>query len=186
MVTISNNLVHDNGTGITASSNVLVVGNSVYAQTGTNNVGINVTGNAEALQRLFESHGRLYAGPVDSLRDVLQDTRDHEQALAAGVVSELAADSDAAKLRAAELAMQIAAMAPLKRNTEPAEVADAAVFLASELGRGTTFTIFLLRVPAPAIEETAGKQSKVMTYQDLLRNENDELLIFITPRIVKS
>lgn len=30
------------------------------------------------------------------------------------------------------------AMAPLKRNTDPAEVADAAVFLASDLGRGVT------------------------------------------------
>jgi len=39
----------------------------------------------QALQRLFESHGRLLAGPVDSLRDVLQDTRDHETALAAGM-----------------------------------------------------------------------------------------------------
>jgi type VI secretion system FHA domain protein len=39
----------------------------------------------QALQRLFESHGRLFAGPVDSLRDVLQDTRDHESALAAGM-----------------------------------------------------------------------------------------------------
>lgn len=39
----------------------------------------------QALQRLFESHGRLFAGPVDSLRDVLQDTRDHETALAAGM-----------------------------------------------------------------------------------------------------
>jgi len=39
----------------------------------------------QALQRLFEAHGRLYAGPVDSLRDVLQDTRDHEEALAAGM-----------------------------------------------------------------------------------------------------
>ena len=32
-------------------------------------------------------------------------------------------------------------MAPLRRNTEPAEVADAAVFLASELGRGVTGNI---------------------------------------------
>ncbi|MBI1898177.1 MAG: enoyl-ACP reductase [Acidobacteria bacterium] len=31
-----------------------------------------------------------------------------------------------------------AAKAPLRRNTEPAEVADAAVFLASDLGRGVT------------------------------------------------
>ena len=28
--------------------------------------------------------------------------------------------------------------APLRRNTDPAEVADAAVFLASDLGRGVT------------------------------------------------
>jgi type VI secretion system protein len=39
----------------------------------------------QALQRLFESHGRLFAGPVDSLRDVLQETRDHETAIAAGM-----------------------------------------------------------------------------------------------------
>lgn len=32
----------------------------------------------------------------------------------------------------------VAAIAPLKRNTDPAEVADAAVFLASNLGRGVT------------------------------------------------
>jgi type VI secretion system protein len=43
----------------------------------------------QALQRLFESHGRLYAGPVDVLREVLQDARDHEQALAAGMKSGL-------------------------------------------------------------------------------------------------
>jgi enoyl-[acyl-carrier protein] reductase I len=34
-----------------------------------------------------------------------------------------------------------AGMAPLKRNTDPAEVADAAVFLASDLGRGVTGNI---------------------------------------------
>jgi enoyl-[acyl-carrier protein] reductase I len=33
---------------------------------------------------------------------------------------------------------RIPAVAPLKRNTDPAEVADAAVFLASDLGRGVT------------------------------------------------
>ena len=32
----------------------------------------------------------------------------------------------------------VAARAPLRRNTDPAEVADAAVFLASDLGRGVT------------------------------------------------
>jgi type VI secretion system protein len=35
----------------------------------------------QALVRLFESHGRLYGGPVDSLRDVLQDAKDHELAV---------------------------------------------------------------------------------------------------------
>jgi enoyl-[acyl-carrier protein] reductase I len=33
---------------------------------------------------------------------------------------------------------KVAAQAPLRRNTDPSEVADAAVFLASELGRGVT------------------------------------------------
>jgi enoyl-[acyl-carrier protein] reductase I len=35
----------------------------------------------------------------------------------------------------------VAASAPLRRNTEPAEVADTAVFLASDLGRGVTGNI---------------------------------------------
>ncbi len=35
----------------------------------------------------------------------------------------------------------VAAIAPLRRNTDPAEVADAAVFLASHLGRGVTGNI---------------------------------------------
>jgi enoyl-[acyl-carrier protein] reductase I len=34
-----------------------------------------------------------------------------------------------------------ARMAPLRRNTDPAEVADAAVFLASDLGRGVTANV---------------------------------------------
>ena len=34
--------------------------------------------------------------------------------------------------------------APLRRNTEPGEVADAAVFLASELGRGVTGNILFV------------------------------------------
>jgi enoyl-[acyl-carrier protein] reductase I len=37
-----------------------------------------------------------------------------------------------------------AAMAPLRRNTDPAEVADAAVFLASDLGRGVTGNILFV------------------------------------------
>jgi predicted component of type VI protein secretion system len=39
----------------------------------------------QALVRLFESHGRLYGGPVDALRDVLQETKDHEAAVQAGM-----------------------------------------------------------------------------------------------------
>ena len=38
----------------------------------------------------------------------------------------------------------IAERAPLRRNTEPAEVADAAVFLASDLGRGVTGNILFV------------------------------------------
>ena len=34
--------------------------------------------------------------------------------------------------------------APLRRNTDPAEVADAAVFLASHLGRGVTANILFV------------------------------------------
>jgi type VI secretion system protein len=36
-----------------------------------------------ALQRLFESHGRLFGGPVDAMRDVLQEIKEHESAMAA-------------------------------------------------------------------------------------------------------
>ena len=39
---------------------------------------------------------------------------------------------------------QVAAKAPLRRNCEPAEVADAAVFLASNLGRGVTGNILFV------------------------------------------
>jgi enoyl-[acyl-carrier protein] reductase I len=38
----------------------------------------------------------------------------------------------------------VANRAPLRRNTEPAEVADAAVFLASDLGRGVTGNILFV------------------------------------------
>ncbi len=38
----------------------------------------------------------------------------------------------------------VAQRAPLRRNTEPAEVADAAVFLASEMGRGVTGNILFV------------------------------------------
>jgi len=39
----------------------------------------------QALVRLLESHGRLYGGPVDALRDVMQDAKDHEAAMQAGL-----------------------------------------------------------------------------------------------------
>ncbi len=39
----------------------------------------------QALVRLFESHGRLYGGPVDALRDVLQEAKEHEAAVQAGM-----------------------------------------------------------------------------------------------------
>ena len=58
----------------------------------------------QALQRLFESHGRLFAGPVDSMRDVLQDMRDHETALAAGMKAGL--DSVLGQLSPANVADQ--------------------------------------------------------------------------------
>jgi enoyl-[acyl-carrier protein] reductase I len=38
----------------------------------------------------------------------------------------------------------VAAKAPLRRNTEPAEVADTAVFLASDLGRGVTGNVLFV------------------------------------------
>ena len=38
----------------------------------------------------------------------------------------------------------VAALAPLKRNTDPAEVADTAVFLASDLGRGVTGNVLFV------------------------------------------
>ena len=45
----------------------------------------------QALVRLFESHGRLYGGPVDALRDVLQEAKDHEAAVQAGMQAGLEA-----------------------------------------------------------------------------------------------
>jgi enoyl-[acyl-carrier protein] reductase I len=38
----------------------------------------------------------------------------------------------------------VAACAPLRRNTDPAEVADTAVFLASDLGRGVTGNVIFV------------------------------------------
>jgi len=39
----------------------------------------------QAIQRLFESHGRLFGGPVDSLRDVMQEIKEHEVAVNAAI-----------------------------------------------------------------------------------------------------
>jgi type VI secretion system FHA domain protein len=48
----------------------------------------------QALVRLFESHGRVYGGPVDSLRDVLLEAKEHEAALDAGMRAGLKAVLD--------------------------------------------------------------------------------------------
>jgi type VI secretion system protein len=45
----------------------------------------------EALLRLFESHGRVQGGPVDALRDVLQEAKEHEAALQSAMRSGLEA-----------------------------------------------------------------------------------------------
>lgn len=51
------------------------------SQSGGSNPLRSSTGVDQAIQRLFESHGRLYGGPVDSLREVMQEIKDHETAL---------------------------------------------------------------------------------------------------------
>jgi type VI secretion system protein len=45
----------------------------------------------QALIRLFESHGRLYGGPVEALRDVLHEAKDHELAAQAAAQAGLEA-----------------------------------------------------------------------------------------------
>jgi len=45
----------------------------------------------QALIRLFESHGRLYGGPVEALRDVLQEAKDHETAVQSAIQAGVAA-----------------------------------------------------------------------------------------------
>jgi type VI secretion system FHA domain protein len=45
----------------------------------------------QALVRLFESHGRVYGGPVDALRDVLLEAKEHEAGLDAGMKAGLKA-----------------------------------------------------------------------------------------------
>ena len=48
----------------------------------------------QALIRLFESHGRVYGGPVDALREVLLEAKEHEVALDAGMRTGLKAVLD--------------------------------------------------------------------------------------------
>ncbi len=48
----------------------------------------------QALIRLFESHGRVYGGPVDALREVLLEAKEHEAALDAGMRTGLKAVLD--------------------------------------------------------------------------------------------
>jgi enoyl-[acyl-carrier protein] reductase I len=55
-------------------------------------------------------------------------------AISAGAVK----TASARGIRGFSKILEGAALAPLRRNTDPAEVADAAVFLASDLGRGVT------------------------------------------------
>ncbi len=45
----------------------------------------------QAIQRLFESHGRMFGGPVESLRDVLQEAKEHETATLAAMRAALQA-----------------------------------------------------------------------------------------------
>jgi len=51
--------------------------------------------------------------------------------------------------------LEAAAVAPLRRNTDPAEVADSAVFLASDLGRGVTGNILFVDAGFQIIGMTA-------------------------------
>jgi type VI secretion system FHA domain protein len=61
------------------------------AATGASNPLRSSTSVEQAIQRLFESHGRLYGGPVESLRDVLQEAKEHESALDAAMRAGLSA-----------------------------------------------------------------------------------------------
>lgn len=45
----------------------------------------------QAIQRLFESHGRLFGGPVDALRDVMQEIKEHEIAVNSAIKAGLQA-----------------------------------------------------------------------------------------------
>jgi type VI secretion system FHA domain protein len=55
--------------------------NATPPATGSSSNPLRTSTSAEqAIQRLFEAHGRMYGGPVESLRDVLQEAKDHESA----------------------------------------------------------------------------------------------------------
>lgn len=68
-----------------AQSRAKAMPSSVAAQPGGSNPLRTSSSVEQALMRLFESHGRLYGGPVDALRDVLQEAKDHEAAVQAGM-----------------------------------------------------------------------------------------------------
>ena len=59
--------------------------NGTTGQAGGSNPLRTSTSVDQAIQRLFESHGRLFGGPVDSLRDVMQEIKEHEIAVNAGI-----------------------------------------------------------------------------------------------------
>jgi enoyl-[acyl-carrier protein] reductase I len=50
----------------------------------------------------------------------------------------------------------VAAVAPLRRNTDPAEVADTAVFLGSDLGRGVTGNVLYVDAGFQIVGLSAG------------------------------
>jgi len=70
------------------STSVTASGASATPPAGTNPLRSS-SGVDQALVRLFESHGRVQGGPVDSLRDVLQEGKDHEIAMQAALRSAL-------------------------------------------------------------------------------------------------
>jgi type VI secretion system protein len=70
------------------SAPVTASGASATPPAGTNPLRSS-SGVDQALVRLFESHGRVQGGPVDSLRDVLQEGKDHEIAMQAALRSAL-------------------------------------------------------------------------------------------------
>lgn len=65
-----------------AQSRAQSLGMTAQSQSGMSNPLRSSSSVNHALQRLFESHGRLFGGPVDAMRDVLQEIKEHESAMA--------------------------------------------------------------------------------------------------------